>query len=315
MAKPRIFISSTYYDLKHVRSSLESFVKEMGYEPVLFESGDILFDPVKELDDSCYKEIESCHMIVLIVGGRYGSPDSSSKKHEKSENSQYDFYNSITRNEYKHAQKQNKPVMIFVESGVYSEYQTYKKNKENNSIQYAHVDNVAIFKLLDEIIEGSSLYLKTFEKIVDITQWLKDQWASMFCDYLKDKSNQIQLSALSEQLTSLSDITKTLKKYSESMLLSTENDIGKDVIFAENKILEEKILERFKKDDLIEHCLKYEDHKITAEDLFLAFKKSESFDLFIENAGYDSDFKEKHFHKEGLIRAESSYTTLRNALL
>ena len=27
MAKPRVFVSSTYYDLKHLRSALESFIE------------------------------------------------------------------------------------------------------------------------------------------------------------------------------------------------------------------------------------------------------------------------------------------------
>jgi hypothetical protein len=38
MAKPRVFISSTFYDLRHVRADLERFIKDMGYEPVLSES-------------------------------------------------------------------------------------------------------------------------------------------------------------------------------------------------------------------------------------------------------------------------------------
>ncbi|HAV1364053.1 DUF4062 domain-containing protein [Vibrio parahaemolyticus] len=36
MAKPRIFVSSTYYDLKHIRNSLEAFIDSFGYESVLY---------------------------------------------------------------------------------------------------------------------------------------------------------------------------------------------------------------------------------------------------------------------------------------
>lgn len=39
--KPRIFISSTFYDLKYIREDLANFVRSYGYEPVLFEDGDI----------------------------------------------------------------------------------------------------------------------------------------------------------------------------------------------------------------------------------------------------------------------------------
>ncbi len=43
MAKPRVFVSSTYYDLKHIRNSVETFIENLGYDAVLFESGDIPF--------------------------------------------------------------------------------------------------------------------------------------------------------------------------------------------------------------------------------------------------------------------------------
>jgi hypothetical protein len=35
MAKPRVFVSSTYYDLKHLRSAIEAFIDSLGYEPIL----------------------------------------------------------------------------------------------------------------------------------------------------------------------------------------------------------------------------------------------------------------------------------------
>lgn len=53
MAKPRVFVSSTYYDLKHIRTSMELFIRSLGYEPILSEKGDIAFTPDKPLDESC----------------------------------------------------------------------------------------------------------------------------------------------------------------------------------------------------------------------------------------------------------------------
>jgi hypothetical protein len=37
VVKPRIFVSSTYYDLKHIRNNLKSFIDGFGYDAVLFE--------------------------------------------------------------------------------------------------------------------------------------------------------------------------------------------------------------------------------------------------------------------------------------
>lgn len=62
MVKPRVFVSSTYYDLKHIRNRLEIFIDGLGYESVLYEQGDIPFHHDSPLDVSCYDEIKSCHI-------------------------------------------------------------------------------------------------------------------------------------------------------------------------------------------------------------------------------------------------------------
>ena len=121
MAKPRIFVSSTYIDLKHTRRHIEAFIKQMGYESVLFENGDIPFHFDQPLDISCYGEIETCHMLILIIGGKYGSSSSENeneekdeKKDEKKNNERIAFYNSITKKEYLTAREKNIPIFIFI---------------------------------------------------------------------------------------------------------------------------------------------------------------------------------------------------------
>lgn len=37
MAVPRVFVSSTWYDLKYIRENLKYFIRGLGYEPVLAE--------------------------------------------------------------------------------------------------------------------------------------------------------------------------------------------------------------------------------------------------------------------------------------
>lgn len=76
MARPRVFISSTYYDLRHIRASIEGFVERIGYEAVISEKGRIAYDPDLPLDNSCYREASRADMFVLLIGGRYGSPAS-----------------------------------------------------------------------------------------------------------------------------------------------------------------------------------------------------------------------------------------------
>ena len=100
MARPRVFISSTYYDLKNVRADLDRFVRELGYDPVLNERGQIPYGTDERLEEYCYKEVELCDVLVSVIGGRYGSTSSE------------DPY-SISQKELKTALSLGKPVFIF----------------------------------------------------------------------------------------------------------------------------------------------------------------------------------------------------------
>ena len=80
MAKPRIFVSSTYFDLRVVRADLERFIREIGFEPVLFERGHIPYGKEEALEEYCYREISTCDVLVSIIGGKYGS-QSKDEKH------------------------------------------------------------------------------------------------------------------------------------------------------------------------------------------------------------------------------------------
>ena len=71
--KPRVFESSSYYDLKHVRERFESFIGNYGFEPVLFESGQVAFERGKNIDISCYNEVKLCNLMILIIGARFGT--------------------------------------------------------------------------------------------------------------------------------------------------------------------------------------------------------------------------------------------------
>ena len=66
MARPRVFISSTYFDLRIVRADIEHFIREIGYEPILFERGHIPYRQDEPLEDPCYREINNCDIVVAI---------------------------------------------------------------------------------------------------------------------------------------------------------------------------------------------------------------------------------------------------------
>lgn len=197
MAKPRVFLSSTFYDLRHVRGELERFIRDMGYEPILNERGQVTYGSAEALEKYCYREVEKASMLVSIVGGRFGS---ASK-----DNDQY----SISNMELKAAIKQGKQVYIFIESGVHSEYRTYLKNKKAK-IEYHHADDVRIYNFIEEIYAlPLNNQISSFSDIPEITTYLKEQWAGLLDLFLQEKSQE-QIARITDTIQSTAQTLKDL---------------------------------------------------------------------------------------------------------
>lgn len=191
MAKPRIFVSSTYYDLKYVRAEIETFIRQMGYDPVLNERGQIPYSKNEKLEQSCYREINQCDILVSIIGGRYGSPSVKDP-------------HSVSQIELKTAIDLEKSLYIFVDKSVYSEYQTYRKNKDKSDIDYHYVDNVEVFKFLDYVTSlPRNNPIFEFSHSSEITTLLKEQWSGLFQRLLSEQQSKQQSDLAGELRSSL----------------------------------------------------------------------------------------------------------------
>ena len=251
MATPRIFVSSTYYDLKHVRSSLDIFIESLGFESVLSEKGDIAYSPDMPLDESCYREVTSADIFVLIVGGRYGSEGSEENKKKTGEF--YERYESVTKKEFEEAIRRDIPAYVLVEQSVYSEYHTYLRNKDSKGISYAHVDSVNIFRFIEQILSlPRNNPTQTFEKFSDIELWLKEQWAGLFRELLRRMSEQKKFTELSQQVDGLKEINSTLKTYLESVMLAVSPDQSSKLIESESqRLVDKERIDELKRNGLI----------------------------------------------------------------
>lgn len=207
MAKPKIFISSTFYDLKHVREDISHFVKEQGYDPILFEKGEIPYGRHEKPEEYCYIEINNSDVLVSIIGGRYGSDSSDSGY-------------SITQKELKNALEQNKQVYIFIEKNVLAEYETYKINKDVEGIQFRHADDRKVYEFLDEIYQlPRNNPIFGFESSQEIIKLLRDQWAGLFQRLLKNEEETSQI----EIIKSLKATVSTLKDMINIITEKSEN--------------------------------------------------------------------------------------------
>lgn len=306
MAKPRVFVSSTYYDLRHVRSSLDLFIESLGFESVLSEKGNIAFTPDTSLDESCYREAANSDIFVLIVGGRYGTE--ASGEQATPPRTFFERYESITKKEFESALDRDIPIYVLVESNVYSEYQTYLRNKKAKDIVYAHVDSVNVFQFIEEILsKPRNNPTHTFERFSDIESWLREQWAGYFRELLQRQSQQQQLSALGAQVSELKAVNETLRKYLEAVMTGITPDDSSRLIESEQRRLKElERNERIKENSWCQHALR--NGEKTFEQFLEAMTKSTSFTDFTKrmSAGKGSEETDRKRFLETLLHIEEA---------
>ena len=224
MAHPRIFVSSTYYDLKNVRADLERYIRARGFDSVLNERGQIPYGSDQNLEEYCYKEIENCDILVSIIGGQFGS-DSS-----------HDPY-SISQKELKTAIELGRPVYMFIEQSVLAEYKIYERNKGNDKIKYAAVDDVKIFKFLDEIFSlALNNQVTPFETSSDITSYLQEQWSGLFHRLLQNDIRH-------KEVMQIKELQETAQTLGQLVTFLTENrrtgdEVIKDILLTNHPIFE-----------------------------------------------------------------------------
>ncbi|MCH4583725.1 DUF4062 domain-containing protein [Achromobacter xylosoxidans] len=206
MARPQIFISSTFYDLRVVRDDLARAMKDLGYETIRHEVGAIPYGRSDKLESSCYREVQNCDILVCIIGGRYGSGSTLAP-------------GSITQNELREAYDQGKQVFVFVEKNVLSERTFYKNNRDVQNLVLTHVSDRKVFDFIDEVDQlprGNPLF--PFENASDIIALLKEQLAGLFQRMLKEQTNERQHQLLDQLKSSIATVGE-LAKY-----LSTATD-------------------------------------------------------------------------------------------
>ena len=228
MAKPRVFVSSTFYDLRQVREDLDRFISELGYEAVLHEAGDIAYGKDSAPEGYISREIEMCDILVCVIGGRYGT---ESQEHPGS---------SITQQELKAAIENEVQVLIFIEQSVYSEYGTYSVNKENADIKYRFVDNPRVFEFIDSIHKlPRDNPITPFRTAHDIVEFLRSQWAGLFQRFLQDQKRLKEVKTLEE----MKQVSETLEQLVRFL---TEERKGTDDAIQQILIANHPVFRRFR---------------------------------------------------------------------
>jgi hypothetical protein len=222
MAAPRVFIASTCYDLKYIRGNVQFFLRNLGYDPVMSESGDVFYDPEAHTHDSCISEVSSCQLFVLIIGGRYGGTFKTTDK-------------SITNAEYSEAIRCRIPVFTLVEQAVYAEHYVYVENSRNSAIVYPSVKNTKIFDFIDEVRKASfNNAIHPFNDFADIESYLRKQWAGLLFSFLSQRAAE---SRVLDLMSRISDMSQRIEFLSQQILKSVGTEEAKLTVSLYNMML------------------------------------------------------------------------------
>ena len=214
MANPRVFVSSTCYDLSEVRDSLVEFIRSFGFEPVLSDRGDVFYHPDIHTHDSCLNEISNCQLMILIIGGRFGGEYKS------------DPEKSIVNAEYAAAREHKIPVFTFVKRSVHSDHFVYSKNKNSDSLANIIFPSIEgnknaekIFKFIDQVRSAEiNNGFFPFDFAKEITSTLRKQWSGMFYELLEQRTVEASNAANRNLLNNISEASDKVEELVKKLL-------------------------------------------------------------------------------------------------
>lgn len=226
MATPKVFISSTCFDLGEIREQLTRFVRSYGFDPILSEHGDVFYKPDFHTHESCIHEVSNCHLFILIIGGRFGGEYVSDKT------------KSITNAEYAAARQTNMPVFTYIKNNLLSNHNLYQKNKKHifaEKIEYPAIEKqehaVDIFRFIDEVRRNpTNNAIEGFDNFQGIENHLRKQWAGMFFDLLRSREIAAQMDVTNHLISGIRSSSQKLEDLVKSLYISSNRvDAEKEI--------------------------------------------------------------------------------------
>lgn len=205
MAALRVFVSSTCVDLGSHREHIRALLTRMGYEPVMSDYADVLYDPRKHTHTSCIREVMHADMVVLLIGPRFGGtavPEALGEVDVAAiaakassvliENEERKY--SITQLEVLKAIDLGIPLLTFVAADVHGDHHTYVKNRDRDFIDRVDFPSIQKPKTAKYVFEFISFLTHMFSNnavlpyasFADIESGLVKQWSGLFQSLLRE---------------------------------------------------------------------------------------------------------------------------------
>jgi hypothetical protein len=240
MNPPRIFISSTIFDFKDLRSALKFYLESYGYTVLASEFNDFEKPLSLHSYDACLQSIDTADYFILLIGSRIGGWYNEDKKI------------TITMQEYlrarENAEEGKLKILAFVRSEIWTVKEDRKslarylersilekqlKSEINNHESKMVKDAEIIFKFIEIVSKNK----ETKQAIKGETSFPINNWIHVFRDF-KDivdslKATFMLNSSISEQITKeallaelVSILKSTIIKFNNK-LFSYENFVNR----------------------------------------------------------------------------------------
>jgi hypothetical protein len=154
-SKPKIFISSTVYDLGDLRGAIKYWLEESGYQVLASEFNDFQKDVALNSYEACLQAIDDCQYFILLIGSRAGGRVSTPPN------------TSITMLEYRHAYERAKQgkvkILALVRSAVWTVLEDRKalgdlvKSEYQKEHNLTDVDIEKLTRHKSKIVEDADL--------------------------------------------------------------------------------------------------------------------------------------------------------------
>jgi hypothetical protein len=178
---PNIFVSSAIEDLHHLRDAVRDTVRDVGYNPVMSEYGDVGYLPSSSAEDACYIALRDCQIAVILIGKRYGSISANNF--------------SVTQNEARTAKTLTVPLLTLIDQEVLTFKRVFDANSANPEAKFPGMDNPGkTFAFIQEILDSPlNNGILPFSNVTSAREHLKRQLAHLFGDLLRNRFDPLKV--------------------------------------------------------------------------------------------------------------------------
>jgi hypothetical protein len=246
MAGLKVFVSSTCFDLAPHRAQIKIFLERLGYEPILSEHSDVLYDHRVHTHTACIREIINADLVILLIGARFGGmavPEAKSEVVLDKVIAQINIAESaglenlsVTQLEIYKAIEAKVPIFAFIDSKVYGEHHLWNINggvDGSKGIIFPSIEKQEtapfIFGFIDFLnsrLSGNSII--SYSSVADIEVHLSKQWSMLFQRLLREEKDRTIEQRRAD--TILEEIKDLKTAFFQSMSSDSAKDLARNVI-------------------------------------------------------------------------------------